>query len=297
MPRFTDIGSYVAGIPTQDERGFLVLSIDEPAVRNVPHCVVIAWEAGAFLSTTQKGWSLADVVQVPPQQDERLLFIGSHGQYLEKDRDGERNERLSGPAIAIDRRGPLRCARAIGDCVYVVGGDRQVYQRTPAHGWRVLENGLPDGGDEIVGFESVDGFAADDIYAVGLRGEIWRYDGSAWQNLASPTNRLLSAVCCAADGNVYGAGLQGLLLRGRRDIWEVLDVGRFPHDVRDLCWFQGALYVATSSRVYRLDGTLLSPVDCGVDTAGKLAWTDRVLWSIGAKDVVAFDGQAWTRID
>ncbi len=298
MPRFTDIGSYVTGIPTGDERGFLVLSIDELAEKKVPHCVIIAWEAGKFLSTTQKGWLLADVVQAPPTQNEHLLFFGTHGPYLEKDRHGDRNERITGPGIAISDHGPLRCARTIGGSVYVVGGDRQAYQLTE-RGWQSIAQGtvLPGDDGKIFSFEAVDGFAADEIYAVGLRGEIWLYNGSVWHNLTSPTNVLLSSVCCAGDNTVYAAGLQGLLLHGRGDTWEVLDVGEFPYDFWDLCWFQGALYLATMYRVYRLDGETLTPLDCGVDTAGKLACTDNVLWSIGAKDVVAFDGQTWSRID
>lgn len=299
MPRFTDIGSYITGIPTQKERGFLVLSIDELAEKKVPHCVIITWEAGKFLSTTQKGWLLADVVQRPSAQNEHLSFIGCYGQYLEKDINGERNERINGVGIDISNRGPLRCAKYIDNDLYVVGGDRQAYQLAAERGWRSLDRGLNprDDGDKIFSLEAIDGFAADEIYAVGLRGEVWLYDGRAWQHLSSPTNLLLSSVCCAGDGNVYCAGLQGLLLRGRHDAWEVINIGEFPYDFWDLCWFQGSLYLATMHRVYRLDGETLTPLNCGAETAGKLTCTDTVLWSIGAKDVVAFDGVTWSRID
>ena len=299
MPRFTDIGSYVTGLPTRDDRGVLVLSIDELAERKVPHCVIIVWEAGKFLSTTQKGWLLADVVPLSAQ-DERLLCIGTHGKYLEKNASAERDETMVGPGISIDDRGPLRCAKNIAGHVYVVGGDRQAYRMTPERRWQSLDQGqlsLPSDDGKIFGFEALDGFDPGEIYAVGLRGEIWLYNDRIWQNINSPTNILLTTVCCAGDGYVYIAGMNGLLLKGRNDTWEVIDLDGFAYDFWDLCWFQEKLYLATMHTIYRLDGDAVTAVDSGACSCAKLSCTAAVMWSIGAKDVMAFDGLVWSRID
>ena len=116
-----------------------------------------------------------------------------------------RDERLTGPGIDISKRGPLRCARLIAGSVYAVGADRQVYQQTTERSWRRLddEQSAPPP-DTATSFESVDGYSADEIYAVGLRGEIWQRS-HGWQQVFSPANRPLSAVCCAGDGRVYAA--------------------------------------------------------------------------------------------
>jgi hypothetical protein len=52
--------------------------------------------------------------------------------------------------------------------------------------------------------------------------------------------------------------------------------------------------------VYRLEGDRLKPVGFGKDlprTCFHLSAADGVMWSIGAKDLMAFDGKSWTRID
>jgi hypothetical protein len=52
--------------------------------------------------------------------------------------------------------------------------------------------------------------------------------------------------------------------------------------------------------VFRLDGDRLARVDFGEDKPSSyfaLSSADGILWSIGPKDIMAFDGQLWTRID
>ena len=70
-------------------------------------------------------------------------------------------------------------------------------------------------------------------------------------------------------------------------------------DVWDIEWFKGELYVSTFSGVYQLKGDTLEPVDFGDDpprTTYKLSAGEGVMWSIGEKDVMSFDGSHWARI-
>jgi len=57
--------------------------------------------------------------------------------------------------------------------------DRQVYRREDVNKWVCLDATMRPGKDAgVVGFESVTGFSAKDVYAAGWGGEIWRFDGS-----------------------------------------------------------------------------------------------------------------------
>jgi hypothetical protein len=111
---------------------------------------------------------------------------------------------------------------------------------------------------------------------------------------------VLVDVCCGGDGMVYACGREGLLLKGRNQSWQILDLGEMNQDIWSLAWFEGRLYLSTMYRLFKLEGNTLAAVDTGSEhpkTCYRLSAADGVLWSIGGKDVLAFDGKTWTRID
>ncbi len=64
--------------------------------------------------------------------------------------------------------------------------------------------------------------------------------------------------------------------------------------------FAGQLYLASSKAVYVLQGERLRKLDIGAegtDSAAFLTATDGVMWSFGAKDIMAFYSNTWIRID
>lgn len=178
---------------------------------------------------------------------------------------------------------------------------RQVYRRDDANKWVALDTPAMRKATEVVGFETVDGFAADDIYCAGWEGEIWHYNGKKWRQIDSPTNIVLMDACCAPDGNVYLCGQMGKILRGRDDRWEVIEHGGPKANWWNCCWYQDRLWLATDRGLFTLGKKdKLVPVDFGDEsptTFRHLSTADGVLLSTGAKDVLLFDGSTWTRID
>ena len=65
---------------------------------------------------------------------------------------------------------------------------------------------------ENAGFEDICGFNLTEVYAVGWNGEIWQWEGVRWIDRPSPTNLILTGVCCGTDGNVYACGQNGTLI-------------------------------------------------------------------------------------
>jgi hypothetical protein len=58
------------------------------------------------------------------------------------------------------------------------------------------------------------GTGPNDIFASGLKGEIFHYDGTSWKPMQSGVTTRLSDVWCDGAGRVYIVGANGVILRG-----------------------------------------------------------------------------------
>jgi hypothetical protein len=146
--------------------------------------------------------------------------------------DSHLEELRSGTAAARDR-GPMRGLAAIEGVAYACGLGRQVWRRDAAMTWVPIDQSIrvPPADLDWLGFEAIGGLSRREIYAAGLQGEIWRWDGDQWFALPSPTNLILAQVCCAGSGQVYVAGQKGFLLRGRGDDFTIITNGVFEDNI------------------------------------------------------------------
>lgn len=231
---------------------------------------------------------------------EQMLAMSAHGEIRLFGSGLDSEELISTPDGSPETRGLLRKVRNIGQRAYAVGMNRQVYRRDGEGLWVCLDQAIRPAPSEVKGFEAVDGFAENDLYAAGWDGEIWHFNATSWQVCPSPTNLVLTSLLCAADDQVYAAGQRGLLLKGRQSSWQFIEQEAMRDDIWDLAWFEGQLYVATYRGLYSLVNEQLVPVDFGDERPTSfyhLSAADGVLWSFGAKDIMAFDGSRWQRID
>lgn len=304
--QWTPLYSFVTGAIRRKDLGYLILSDDEASALKQPHAVIRQW--------TPTGWGNGGIVQwraagaaITHHPAEQLIVVGEFGIALLVGGGDRHEEQVSSPDSNPSDRGPLRGVRRIGDNVYVVGMDRQVYRREGLNSWSSYEKGIPrdtESSDadspEVYGFEAVDGFSEADMFAVGWEGEIWNCRKGVWRRETSPVNVVLVDVCCGGDGYVYACGRNGVLIRGKRGKWNVVELGDFSESLWSVAWYAGHLYAASMENVFVLGDDGLAPVYMGEDFAEScydLVVGAGVLWSIGAKDVMSFDGQEWTRID
>lgn len=261
------------------------------AASEIAHSSLIAVDQGQWSDAVDTEWD-SSAVAVARAPEEKVVLVGEDGDVATYVGGDSTREAIVPPPVMI------RNAREIGGLVHACGMKRQVYRRDGEAQWSDIS--APRAGDtEELGFEAIDGHARDELYAVGWGGEIWQYDGRAWHQRASPTNVTLTAVCCADDGTVYAAGQGGVLVRGRRDAWSVVDwEEEVTADLWDLCWFRERLYVATMTGLYTLGADRLVPVDFGdarPSSCYSLSAAEDVLWSVGRDDVVSFDGHGWQK--
>lgn len=284
--------TYFRGAAAGRERLYLALKDRRLDRQNVLHARLAALDAGAVRPVKDANWAVAGmcVVRTP---NETLIVAGENGEVLTCAGDSINREDIDPPPFQ------LRFCGAIAGHAYACGMKRQVLKRQAGGQW-IAMHAPPGTGKRVAGFEAIDGFSDDDLYAVGWEGEIWQFANGNWHQRSSPVNVILTGVCCAPDGNVYACGQNGILLRGRGEQWAVLEQQELEDDFWDLRWFGDALYVASMDTLYRLQGADLKPVDFGGDAPAscyKLSDADGVLWSIGQENLFSFDGTTWTRWD
>jgi len=301
---WTDLFSYITGVVRYHDLAYLSLVNDEIAAAKGDHTFFSEWDRGTWRGTNleQVDWTTVGAV-VCKHPIEQGIFLGLWGEILCIGSGNVHQEKiLQGAEDSPENRGPMRGIGCIDGKAYAVGMNRQAYRRDDENLWVCIDQSARDPNVEssVTSFEAIDGLSVSEIYSVGRRGEIWLYDGSHWEPKDSPTNIILTNICCAENGTVYVCGRLGTLLQGRKENWELIEHDSTDEDFWGIAWYDEELYLSTMRYVYVLRDNKLVRVDFGLDipsTCFHLSVADGVLWSIGAKDVMMFDGKQWARID
>jgi hypothetical protein len=281
---------------------FIVVSAVVDELKERSPAQLYAWLGDDWYDVDTYGWTAAGLCCLNESQP-TVVCVSEFGEVATAATGGIRGEEVIESNSGSPRQfGKIRCVREIGGLAYAAGMGRQVYKREAPGSWVAMDQGTRrDPMDKaVVGFEGIDGYGHAEIYAAGWKGEIWQYDGQLWMQQISPTNQILTDLCCGGDGWVYACGRQGMLIRGRGDRWQVIEHESTIEDFWSMSWYNDKLYLATTRAVYALEGDVLERVDFGEvmpATCYYLASGGGVLCSIGQKDIILFDGQVWRRLD
>jgi hypothetical protein len=282
------------GVVRQEDTGYL-LACDPDEEEKSPHAKIYRWHRGN-LSESWVNFN-AHTICLINDPEPALVMMSPSGNYAIHGKTSLAGNifESSEPKPKEARYGDMRAVSEIAGKAYAVGHEGAVYRLDQLSKWTRIDEALPRDFD----IEAVHGFDASDIYTVGHQGENWHFDGQVWTRRELNTNVDFSNIKCSLDGIVYIVGHGGLLIRGREDTWQFIVDEELTDDFWDVEWFGREVYVSTLSAVYRLSEEQLKPVDFGDDqpmTSYHLSAARNVMWSIGAKDVLSFDGNKWTRI-
>ncbi len=197
-------------------------------------------------------------------------------------------------------RGGVRKLKTVGGYAYACGGARSVGKRVGKNRWVSHTQAMsphPEAGRG--GFDDIDGFGEDDLYAVGGKADVWHYDGRQWRQLDIPTNTWTEAVCCAGDGQVYIACVEGMILKGRGDQWKVIDPGGVLLGFRDMVWYEDRVWCANDYGIWTIHEDELRRAELPSEVAvcaGHLYVNDGVLLVAGLGGAAFKENGEWHSI-
>lgn len=190
--------------------------------------------------------------------------------------------------------------KTIDGSAYSVGGGRSIYKRIDVGKWVKLDQGFPKiDASSAQGFNDMDAFSQNDMYAVGGHGDVWHFDGESWTQMDFPSDMQLGTVTCAGDSEVYISGEGGSLWVGRQSTWKRIYRGSSSILWNDVAWFDGKLWLASDYQFRIWDGNELIAVTHGgeqIGAGGHMDVRDGMLAIASLTQVWTFDGQHWRTI-
>jgi hypothetical protein len=198
----------------------------------------------------------------------------------------------------------------IGETLFACGDGGQIYQRRASGEWiNVAPELLQEPGTSAMEydmFNCVNGPAEDDVYVVGRFGKIFHWDGARISPVISPTQNGLVSIYVEEPRSIWISGANGTLLNGnhRDGFRRVLGIGA-QHHLNSVTMHQGTLYLGSAvgweSGLYTYESGRFSKVETGlkpgIAEVNHVDVGDGLLWAVGLKDIIRFDGKTWERID
>ncbi|WP_321952929.1 beta propeller repeat protein [Paraburkholderia bannensis] len=213
-------------------------------------------------------------------------------------------EKIPDAGVRLGDLGYLRSIREIGNSLFACGFNSQVYMRQGGAWISLVSPPLKHqhaASNDYVVFNQIDGFSEQDVYAAGSNGALYHWSGRAWKKIPLKTDENLECIRCYGVDDVWVGGANGTLLNGNatkgfKDVSDVTDNETFW----SLAPFQGNVYLGTTKGLFVYNGHAIERVVTGLNPEVEtytVDSTEDALWSIGVKDLVRFDGEAWIRID
>lgn len=232
-----------------------------------------------------------------------VYVLGSGEAGLEEDLQAYLSKKLrdsNPPDSAYLLRSSVVRLRTIGGRVYACGGNRTVIDRVGKDVWNYhLSLPMKTDNPDAYGFQDIDGFSPEDMYAVGGKGDVWHFDGQQWKQLPFPSEMTLSSVCCAPDGTVYIGAESGTVFKGRADQWAMLALGYLARPFKDMVWHRGAVWCTNADGLWTITDGELKYADAAPEVSscsGHLSVGDGVMLLAGEFGAALHDGQRWQRI-
>lgn len=281
------------GVVRNPDTGYILACDPEMEENEIMHTKTFTWKAGHFEEGSLNfNAHTCCLVSVP---EPAWVMIAGFGEYAITSKNKSLVGKIFDGQPKRSEYGMFRVVTEISGMAYAAGLRGMAYRLDDFVKWVRMDKGLPSSFD----ITAIDGFDKDDIYAAGYSGALWHFDGHDWSKLDLPTNVNLTALKCAGDGNVYVAGYNGILIRGKGSSWNVIAENETLETLWDLEWFGGELYISSMLFIYQLKNGELELADFDddpPDSCYHLSTAEGVMWSIGANDVMSFDGKTWTRI-
>lgn len=186
---------------------------------------------------------------------------------------------------------------------YAVTAMREVFRRDDINQWTNIskeiceDKKLRERNYEMGGFNDIDGFSSNDIYAAGDDGDCWHYDGHKWANIDLPINTDIGTVCCADDGYVYLGGSMETIVKGKKDKWEIVQSKQSNYSIRKIVNFKNEIYISSVNGLSILSDEKLLRIpyieDCNYLSTDE---NQTHLITGDSTDIFIFNGEIWKEV-
>jgi hypothetical protein len=272
---------------------------------NVYVAVVLKLDSGKWQRVGKFPWQAVDI-ELDVTDRDRCWVLGRDGQVAAVVGDQAEEAKLD----AKRALGPMRGLDVVDDHVYAVGMKRDVF-RLRDRRWARFDKGMAfevtKGADveklmkqrleDVGGINAIVGFDRSEVYAVGVKGEMWHLVGERWQRIEAPTNIMLTDAAIVGD-EVIVCGLTGTLIRGRGTSWRIVEYdGVQDLDFSGVATRAEEIYLADGHSLRCLVGTtleLVNLVDDAVVPSSQLDARDNLILSVAGQEVfVGSARNAW----
>ena len=270
--------------------------------QNQDHAFMFRWKDGNWSQWNVKH-RIVDFTVFENNSDSAIVLLSNDGQLQTGSKKGFSWERIDESEDSPNHLRGMTCLTCIDDSLFAAGMQRMVYQKNlKTSEWERIDSGVRVGKDstEISGFSAISGISENSVYAAGLTGQLWHYNGSTWSQLNSGTTLGLHDIEIINNDEIYICGNSGVVLRGNRTEWEIVRNNATKSDFYSLARLGNRLFLSTDSgRLYEIKNGEIIPVKIELDsevTTYSLQSNDGVMLSVGSDHIVVFDGRDWTNI-
>lgn len=278
------------------QMGFIFACEPAREAREEAHTIILTYNKGE-IDRTEANFDIVSACLFE-NPEEGSVCISEAGYYDISTDDNQVTDDIfsrSFPKSTNRRSRGIRSVHEIDGIAYAVGFRGMVYRLDQLNTWTRIDEGLPESFD----CQAIHGLSSSNLYAVGLNGGVYFFDGNIWTQQDIPTNNHLTCVVHTPIGNVYIGGHNGTMLVGKNGQWEILDIDDFNKDIWDVEWFDNQLFVSTLNGLFTLKNSSLTPINTeenGSFSTYQLSKYGDVLWSNGEYDIMEYDGNSWSRI-
>lgn len=250
--------------------------------------------------------------QRPETARPRFALISAEGDVVFQD-DPTAFEKIPGTGVSSPDStylGRMNAIAGVGTGLFACGNGGQIYQRVGDNDWRcIAPELLKEKGDRSGKWDwyiGIGGTSETDVYFVGEYGKIQHWDGVKMRPIVSPTPHFLVWVLVESETSIWMGGARGTLLNGNwKDGFRQIPNIDTGHHFNSATFYQGKLWLASAlgelQGIYVYDNDVVAKVTTGLEPEpAEINQIDAgagVLWGVGGKDIVHFDGESWERID
>ena len=232
-----------------------------------------------------------------------VVLLSNDGYVQIGDQQGFHWEKIDETDDSPNNLRSLNCLTVINNFTIVAGMQRMVYRKSHnKKKWERFDQGVrvKMHSKEIAGFSAISGISNTDLYAAGLTGQVWHYNGKRWCQLDVGTNLGLHDIEVVSPKEIYICGNAGIVLKSNGEHWKIIENEATNFNFYSIARLNNRIFLSTDQgEIYEIKNEEVVPLDIEIGknlTTYSLHANDGIMISVGSDHILIFDGTSWIDI-